>query len=85
MRCGAPPKAPVGVQEGIVVELVERLERHTETPAVIQNRAVVMWNPPWAGIEIKTVFELAGLGDAAEFGEGIAAPQGSSYGPLPGC
>src|ERR1700731_3857180 len=37
---------------------------------------MVIGNPPWAGIDVEALLEFAGLFEAAEFGEGIPAPQG---------
>jgi len=46
------------VQEGVVIELIERLERDAEPPAIVQQRAVVIGNAPRARIEIEAVLEL---------------------------
>src|ERR1700743_3359123 len=64
------------MQQRVVIELDERLERDIEALAIIEQRPMVIGNPPWAGIEIKTLIELAGLRRAAEFGKTVAAPQG---------
>src|SRR4029077_15667976 len=57
------------VQKRIVIELDERLERDTEALAVIEHRAMVIGNSPWARIDIEALLELAGLLEAAEFDE----------------
>ena len=61
------------MKQRIVVELNERLQRHAETAAVIEDRVVVVGNAPGPRIEIETVGESAGLGGAAEFGVDVAA------------
>ena len=75
MRCGFPPNAPDGMQKGVVIELDERLERDVEAFAVIKDGAMVIGNPPRPRIEIKSLFEFAGLLEAAEFGKRVAAAQ----------
>jgi hypothetical protein len=60
------------MQQGVVIELDERLERNAEALAVIEQRAMVIGNPPWPGIDIEALLELAGLLEAAEFGERIS-------------
>src|SRR5262245_48422558 len=64
------------MQIGIVVELNEGLERDVETLAVVEQRAVVIGNPPWTGIDVESLFELASLRDAAELRKPVAAAQG---------
>ena len=64
-----------GVKIGIVIELDERLERDVQPPAVIEQRAVVIGNPPRARIDVEPLLEFAGLHRAAELGEAIAAAQ----------
>ena len=57
------------VQKGVVIELDERLEGDTQALAVIEQRAMVIGNPPWAGIEIEALLEFTGLLEATEFSE----------------
>ncbi len=64
------------MQNGVVIELDERLERDTQALAVVENRAVVIGNPPWTGIDIEALLEFAGLLETTEFSKGIPAPQG---------
>src|ERR1700743_903561 len=64
------------MQQRVVIELDERLKRDIEALAIIEQRPMVIGNPPWAGIEIKTLLELAGLRRAAGFRNTVAAPQG---------
>ena len=61
------------VQIGVVVELDEGFQRHVEPAAVIEQCAMMMGNPPRAGIEVEPLLELAGLLEAAEFGKAVAA------------
>src|SRR5207245_212035 len=70
-----PAERARGVEESVVVELVERLERDVEPPAIVEQRAVVIGNAPGAGIDVEPLGELAGLGGAAELGELVAAAQ----------
>src|SRR5271168_5667501 len=63
------------VQQRVVIELDERLKRDTEPLAIIQQRAMVIGNAPGPRIEIEALFEFAGLGRAAQFGEAVAAAQ----------
>ena len=63
------------VQQRIVIELDERLERDAEPLAVIEQGAVVIGNPPRPWIEIEAFLKFAGLRRAAEFGEPVAAAQ----------
>ena len=69
MRCGTPPNALVDVQKSVVIELDERLKGDTQALAVIEDRAMVIRNPPWAGIEIEALLEFTGLLEAPEFSE----------------
>src|SRR5580700_8812615 len=59
-----------------MIELDERLERDTQAFAVIEHRAMVIGNSPWAGIDIEALLEFAGLLEPAEFDERISSPQG---------
>jgi hypothetical protein len=63
------------VQQSVVIELDERLERDAELPAIIQHGMMVIGNPPRPRIEIVALFEFAGLARAAELGEAITAAQ----------
>src|SRR5581483_9573911 len=54
-----------GVEIGVVIELDEGFQRDVEPLAVIQQRAVVIWNSPRAGIDVEYVLEFAFLGEAA--------------------
>src|SRR3954467_6935622 len=64
------------VQQRVVIELNERLQRHIQPLAVIQRGMVVIGNPPWPRIYVESLIEFAGLRGAAELGEFIAAAQG---------
>ena len=64
-----------GMQQGIVIELDERLDRDIEALAVVEQRAVMIRNPPRPGIEIKSVVEFADLLLAAELDISVAAAQ----------
>src|SRR5258707_4844724 len=57
------------VQKGVVIELDERLKGDTQALAVIEDRAMVIRNPPWAGIEIEALLEFTGLLEATKFSE----------------
>jgi hypothetical protein len=61
------------VDEGVVVELDERLQRHAEGLAVVQQGAVVVRDAPGPGIEVVAGLEPHILGRAAQLGVGIAA------------
>ena len=65
-----------GVQIGVVIELDEGFQRDIEPPAIIEQRTMMIGNPPRAGIDVEPVLEFAFLGEAAELGEAIAAAQG---------
>ncbi len=58
-----------------MIELDERLERDVEPPAIIEQRAVVIGNPPGPGIDVEPRLELAGLRRAAKLGKTVAAAQ----------
>ena len=58
-----------------MIELDERFERDAEALAIIEQRAMVIGNSPWAGIEIEALLEFAGLLEATEFGETVAAAE----------
>jgi hypothetical protein len=62
-------ECPARMQKGIVIELDEGLKRDTQALAVIEKRAMVIGNPPWAGIDIEALLEFAGLPEATEFSE----------------
>ena len=79
MRCGLPSKARVELQEGVVVELDERLEGDAKPPAIVQERVMMIGNAPRAGIEVETRVKLAALRRSAQFRVGVAA----SEGPIP--
>ena len=64
-----------GVQIGVVVELDEGFERHAEAPAIGQDGAMVVRDPPGAGVEVEPRIEGAVLPGAAELGVGVAAAQ----------
>ena len=72
------------VQIGVVVDLDERLERHAEALAVIQQAAVVVGDAPRPRVEIQAGIELAVLHGAAHFGVAVAAAQrpGASAGAV---
>ncbi len=53
------------VQERVVVELDERLERDPEPAAIIQDRVMMIGNAPRSRIDVEARIELAGLGRAA--------------------
>ncbi len=76
----APPKAARRVQTGVVVDLNEGLERHAEPLAVIEQCAMMIGDPPRAGVDIVPLLELAVLGLAAKFGEAVATAGSSSCG-----
>src|ERR1700742_1000866 len=63
------------MQQRVVIELDERLERHVEAFAIVEQRAMVIRYPPWARIEVEALVEPAGLRRAAELGKTVAAPQ----------
>ena len=63
------------MQERIVIELDEWLERDAEPATIIQDRVMVMGNAPRPGVEIEAGVEFAALGLAAELGIDVAAPQ----------
>src|SRR5262249_3396865 len=63
------------MQIGVVIELNERFERDVQWLAIIEQRAVMIGNPPWTGIDVEPRCERAGLGVAAELGEAVAAAQ----------
>ena len=46
-----------GVEQRVVIELDERLERDAEAPAIIQQRAMVIGNPPRTRIDIEALLE----------------------------
>ena len=55
-----------GVQQRVVIELDEGLERDVEASAVIEDGAMMIGNPPRPRIEIKASLEFAGLREAAD-------------------
>src|ERR1700722_9491549 len=63
------------MQIGVIVELDERLKRHPETAAIVQDRVMVIGNAPWPGIEIEAGVELAPLRRAAELRIDVAASE----------
>ena len=63
------------MQIGIVIELLERLERHAQPLAVIEQAVVVIGNAPRPGIEVEAGVELAFLRRAAQLGIAVAAAQ----------
>ncbi len=63
------------MQEGVVVDLHEILERHAEQAAVRQQAVVVVRYAPRARVDVEAGVEFAVLGLAAEFGVGVAAAQ----------
>src|SRR5712671_6510143 len=63
------------VQQRIMIELDERLERDAEPLAIIQNRAVMIRNAPGPRIEIEPFLKAAGLGRTTQFGKTVAAAQ----------
>src|SRR5271157_1120202 len=63
------------MQECVVIELDEGLERHPESAAVIQNRVMMIGNAPRPWIDVKARVELAMLGRPAEFRIDVAAPE----------
>ena len=75
MRCGLPSNAVDRMQERVVIELDERLERDPEPAAVIQNCVMMIGNAPRSRIDVEAGIELAGLGRPAEFGIDVAAPE----------
>src|SRR5207237_6798224 len=64
------------MDQRVIIELNEGFERNPEAPAIVEQRAVVIGNSPRPGVDIQTAFEVAGLREAAEFGEAVAAAQG---------
>ena len=67
------------MQEGIVVELDERLERDPETAAIIQYRVMMIGNAPRPRVQVQARIELAGLGGSAKLCVDVAP----SYRPVP--
>ncbi len=63
------------MQEGVVIELDERLERDPEPAAIIQDRVMMIGNPPRSRIDVEAGIELASLGRPAEFGVDVAASE----------
>ena len=63
------------MQQRIVIELNERLQLDVQPAAVIKQRAMMIGNPPRPGIEIEARREIAGLSEASEFLEPVAAAQ----------
>src|SRR5262249_40939113 len=59
----------------VVIELDKGFEHHVKPLAVIQQRAVMIGNPPRPGVEVEAVVEGAGLLEAAELDESIATAQ----------
>jgi hypothetical protein len=80
MRCGTPPKAPLACRR---IELDKRLKRDAKPLAVVEQRAMVVGNPPRTGIDIEALVEFAGLFEATELRKGIAAAQGPIAAPCP--
>ena len=70
-----PAERARSVQQRIVIELDERLERDVKAFAIIEDRTMMIGNPPRPGIEIKSLLEFAGLRGAAELGKRVAATQ----------
>jgi hypothetical protein len=60
----------------VVVELRERLERHAQPPAVIQNARMVRGNPPGPRIQVEVFVELAFLLGSPQLGVGVASAEG---------
>ena len=73
---GLAAKRLAVVNEGVVIELDEGFELNTEHLAIMQQRAVMVRNAPGAGIEIIAGLERAGLRDAADFHDLVAAAHG---------
>ena len=63
------------MQIRVVVDLDERFQRNAEPLAVIEHAAMVVRDPPRAGIDIKVFIELAMLGRPAELGVSVTAAQ----------
>jgi hypothetical protein len=57
-----------------VIELDERLQRHAEPAAIVQDGVVVVGNSPRPRIEVEAFVEGAVLRGAAEFRIDVAAP-----------
>src|ERR1700709_2750848 len=73
LRLAAEPRR--GVEQGVVIELDEGLERDAEAFAVIEQSAVMIRNPPWPGLDVERVRKAAGLRRAAKLGKAVAAPE----------
>ena len=61
------------VQPGVVIELDERLERHPEPAAIVEDGVVMVGDSPRPRIEVEAGIEGAKLGRAAELGIDVAA------------
>src|SRR3984957_19950760 len=65
----------VAVQISVVVDLHEGLERDSQPLAVAQHPAVVIWQPPRAGIDVQARIKTALLGLSAQLRIAIASAQ----------
>src|SRR5260370_2062464 len=63
------------MEEGIVDELDERLERDDEAAAIVEDRVVMVRDAPRPRIEIEARVKLAALRRAAELSIDVAAAQ----------
>ncbi len=68
-------KGACAVQVGVVVDLKERFQRHTQPLGVMHHAVMMVRNAPWAGIDVQILVEFALLGGTAEFGVVVAAAQ----------
>src|SRR5690625_7394852 len=51
-----------GVEKGVVIDLLERLQLHAEAFAVGEQSLVMIGDPPGAGVKVEPFVELALLG-----------------------
>src|ERR1700736_1206542 len=68
-------KGPAAVQIGVVIDLEERFEGHTEPLAVAENASMVIGNSPRPGIDVQVFVEPTLLGESTEFRVAAAAAQ----------